>query len=297
MSAFSQGVSWLADGTHWHGQDGFPHRIAQHLGYTGLTVVIASAIAIPLGLWIGHTGRLRGLAIGLTGALRALPTLGLLTLMVIWRGIGLTPPTIALVVLAIPPLLAGAYAGLESVDRATVDAARAIGMTEWQVLGKVEVPLALPLILGGIRAAVLQVIATTLGADESLRFDGRAELNGAFRILSGAGDDTLYGGAGNDTLYGGLGADHLIGGGGDDTFVYRSVLESTSAVQNTISGFDAADVIDVNFIDAIVGTPGNETFNVIGRGAFTSQAGEPRVADHGAGNRLVPGGVDGAGER
>ena len=160
MSVFSEVGSWLTDGTHWHGEDGFPHRITEHIGYTALTVAIASVVALPLGLWIGHTGRLRGLAIGVTGALRALPTLGLVTLMGLWLGLGLTAPTIALVVLAIPPLLAGAYAGLESVDRATVDAARAIGMTQWQVLGKVEIPLALPLIVGGIRSAVLQVIAT-----------------------------------------------------------------------------------------------------------------------------------------
>ncbi|WP_017934765.1 ABC transporter permease [Nocardioides sp. Iso805N] len=179
MSGISEGISWLTDSAHWHGDDGFPHRIAQHLGYTSLTVVIASAIAIPLGLWIGHTGRLRGLAIALTGALRALPTLGLLTLVVIWRGIGLTPPIVALVVLAIPPLLAGAYAGLESVDRATIDAARAIGMNEWQVLGKVEVPLALPLIIGGLRAAVLQVVATaTVAAYIGLGGLGRYLIDG-----------------------------------------------------------------------------------------------------------------------
>jgi osmoprotectant transport system permease protein len=179
MSAISEGVSWLTDGAHWQGDDGFPHRIAQHLGYTTLTVAIASAIAIPLGLWIGHTSRLRGLAIAVTGALRALPTLGLLVLMVIWRGLGLTPPTIALVVLAIPPLLAGAYAGLESVDRTTTDAARAIGMTEWQVLGRVEIPLALPLILGGVRSAVLQVIATaTIAAYIGLGGLGRYLLDG-----------------------------------------------------------------------------------------------------------------------
>ena len=179
MSALSGGISWLSDGAHWHGEDGFPHRILQHLGYTALTVAIAAAIAIPLGLWIGHTGRLRGLAIALTGALRALPTLGLLTLVVIWRGIGLTPPIVALVVLAIPPLLAGAYAGLEAVDRATLDAARAIGMTEWQVLGKVEIPLAMPLILGGLRAAVLQVVATaTVAAYIGLGGLGRFVMDG-----------------------------------------------------------------------------------------------------------------------
>lgn len=179
MSVFSEAVSWLSDGTHWQGDDGFPHRIAQHLGYTALTVVIAAAIAVPLGLWIGHTGRLRGLAVAVTGALRALPTLGLLTLVVLWRGIGLAPPTIALVVLAIPPLLAGAYAGLESVDRATIDAARAIGMTEWQVLGRVEIPLAMPLILGGIRSAVLQVVATaTIAAYIGLGGLGRYLIDG-----------------------------------------------------------------------------------------------------------------------
>jgi osmoprotectant transport system permease protein len=179
MSVFSEAVSWLSDGAHWQGDDGFPHRIAQHLGYTALTVVIAAAIAVPLGLWIGHTGRLRGLAVAVTGALRALPTLGLLTLVVLWRGIGLAPPTIALVVLAIPPLLAGAYAGLESVDRATIDAARAIGMTEWQVLGRVEIPLAMPLILGGIRSAVLQVVATaTIAAYIGLGGLGRYLIDG-----------------------------------------------------------------------------------------------------------------------
>jgi osmoprotectant transport system permease protein len=114
-----------------------------------------------------------------TGALRALPTLALLTLMVLWRGIGLTPPTVALVVLAIPPLLAGAYAGLESVDRQTIDAARAIGMTEWQVLGRVEIPLAMPLILGGLRSAVLQVVATaTVAAYVGLGGLGRYLIDG-----------------------------------------------------------------------------------------------------------------------
>jgi osmoprotectant transport system permease protein len=178
-NVYAEGFSWLTDPAHWHGDDGFPHRIAQHLGYTVLTVAIASAIAVPMGLWVGHTGRLRGLAVTVTGALRALPTLGLLTLVVLWRGIGLTPPIVALVVLAIPPLLAGAYAGLQSVDRDTIDAARAIGMTEWQVLGKVEIPLALPIILGGLRSAVLQVVATaTIAAYIGLGGLGRYIIDG-----------------------------------------------------------------------------------------------------------------------
>ena len=178
-NVFAKATDFLTDSVNWHGDDGFPHRIAQHLGYTTLTVAIAAAIALPLGLWIGHTGRLRGLAVAFTGSMRALPTLGVLILMVLWRGIGLTPPITALVILAIPPLLAGAYAGIESVDRQTIDAARAVGMNEWQVLGRVEVPLAFPVILGGIRNAVLQVVATaTIAAYIGLGGLGRYLIDG-----------------------------------------------------------------------------------------------------------------------
>ncbi|MDO7869030.1 ABC transporter permease [Nocardioides jiangxiensis] len=178
-NVFAEAADWLTDGTHWQGADGVPARLGEHLGYSALTVVIAAAVALPLGLWIGHTGRLRGLAIGLTGALRSLPTLGLLTLVVLWMGIGLTPPVLALVVLAVPPLLAGAYAGVESVDPRTVDAARGLGFTEWQVLTRVEVPLALPLILGGFRSAVLQVVSTaTVAAYIGLGGLGRYLIDG-----------------------------------------------------------------------------------------------------------------------
>lgn len=176
---FGEALSWLGSSSRWHGEDGVPHRFLQHVGYTSLTILIAIVVAVPLGLWIGHTGRLRGLAIATTGALRALPTLGVLTLVVIWRGIGLTPPILALVVLAVPPLLAGAYAGVESVDRRTVDAARGMGMTEWQVLTRVEVPLGLPLLLGGLRSAVLQVVATaTIAAYVGLGGLGRYIIDG-----------------------------------------------------------------------------------------------------------------------
>jgi len=179
VSVFNEAWDWLTTSANWHGEDGVPHRFLQHLGYTSLTVVIAVAIAVPIGLLIGHTGRFRGIAVALSGALRALPTLGLLTLVVLWRGIGLTPPITALVVLAIPPLLAGAYAGVESVDRRTVDAARGIGMTEWQVLTRVEVPLGLPLMLGGLRSAVLQVVATaTVAAYIGLGGLGRYVIDG-----------------------------------------------------------------------------------------------------------------------
>jgi osmoprotectant transport system permease protein len=179
MSIVNDTIDWFSDGSHWSGDDGVPNRLVEHLGYTALTVGIAAAVAIPIGLWIGHTGRLRGIAVALTGAMRALPTLGLLTWFVLISGIGLTAPIFALVVLAIPPLLAGAYSGLEAVDRQTIDAARAIGMTEWQILARVEIPLALPLIVGGIRSAVLQVVATaTVAAYVGLGGLGRYLIDG-----------------------------------------------------------------------------------------------------------------------
>ena len=179
MSVVSDTIDWLADSAHWSGDDGVPNRLIEHLGYTAETIAIAGVIAIPIGLWIGHTGRFQSLAVGLTGAMRALPTLGLLTAIALYLGIGLTAPLVALVVLAVPPLLAGAYAGLESVDRQTVDAARAMGMTEWQILTKVEIPLALPIIVGGMRSAVLQVVATaTVAAYVGLGGLGRYLIDG-----------------------------------------------------------------------------------------------------------------------
>lgn len=160
MSVVTDTVDWLTASAQWSGDNGIPQRTAEHLLYTVETIGLASLIAIPLGFWIGHTGRFRTAAVAITGAMRALPTLGLLTMIALFMGIGLIPPLIALVVLAIPPLLAGAYAGIESVDRATVDAARAMGFTEWQILTRVEIPLGLGIIVGGLRSAALQVVAT-----------------------------------------------------------------------------------------------------------------------------------------
>jgi osmoprotectant transport system permease protein len=179
MSVVSDTIDWLTEPDHYTGSDGIPDRLVEHLGYTAETIAIAAVIAIPLGLWIGHTGRFRGAAVAITGAVRALPTLGLLTSIVLLMGIGLTPTLIALVVLAVPPLLAGAYAGVESVDRQTIDAARSMGMTEMQILRKVEIPLALPIIVGGLRSAVLQVVATaTVAAYVGLGGLGRYLIDG-----------------------------------------------------------------------------------------------------------------------
>ncbi|WP_218220560.1 ABC transporter permease [Nesterenkonia sp. Act20] len=165
MNNIVEAVRWLLTADAWSGTGGLWVRSMEHLGYTLIALGISAAIALPLGLLIGHTGKGRGAAVVATGAARALPTLGLLTLVALFTGIGLTAPMVALVILAAPSVLAGAYAGVESVNPATVDAARAQGMSGWQVLTRVEIPLGLPLILSGLRLAALQIIATaTLAA-------------------------------------------------------------------------------------------------------------------------------------
>lgn len=165
MTLLGDAIDWLTDPANLGGPEGIWARLAEHLWYTALAVAIATLIAVPAGYLVGHTGRGRGVVVAVTGAARALPTLGVVTLLGLWLGIGLRAPLIALVVLAIPSILAGAYAGVQSVNRTTVDAARAVGMSEWQILRHAEIPLGLPLLIGGLRSATLQVVATaTLAA-------------------------------------------------------------------------------------------------------------------------------------
>jgi osmoprotectant transport system permease protein len=165
VNFFLDAFAFILDPANWAGSQGIGARLLQHLGITALSVGLAAVVAVPLGLLIGHTGRGRSAVIGVTGAARALPTFGVLILFVLiginfGLGLSLGPVIAVLVILAMPPLLAGAYAGVEAVDRVTVDAARGQGMTEWQVLTRAELPLALPLIAGGLRSATLQVVAT-----------------------------------------------------------------------------------------------------------------------------------------
>ncbi|MDO9380797.1 MAG: ABC transporter permease [Nocardioidaceae bacterium] len=173
--------SYLLDGSRWAwGVTGsFPERIVEHLGYTFLGLAIAFVIAFPIGLLIGHTGRFAFLAINAGNAGRSLPTLGLLSIVVVISGIGLLPVVIGLVVLAIPPILTTTYAAVQAVDRATIDAARGMGMTESKILFGVELPIGLPLILGGIRNATLQVVSTaTVAAYVGLGGLGRYLIDG-----------------------------------------------------------------------------------------------------------------------
>jgi osmoprotectant transport system permease protein len=174
-----QALSFILTAANWGGPAGLAARIIEHLEYTVVAVIFSALIAIPIGMLIGHTGR--GTFVIVTGvnALRALPTLGVLLLGVLLWGLGLVPPTVALMLLGIPPLLAGTYAGIANVDRAVVDAARSMGMTETRVLLRVEVPNALPLILGGLRTATLQIVATaTVAAYASLGGLGRYLIDG-----------------------------------------------------------------------------------------------------------------------
>ena len=165
MNFFLAAIQWILDPGHYGGANGIDTRVVEHLIISLGVVVVASAIAVPIGYLVGHTGRGRALTVALSGGVRALPTLGLMIILALALGIGLEAPFIAFVVLAIPSVLAGAYSGFEAIDRATIDAARAVGMTQWQVVAKVEIPLGLPLLIGGLRAASLQVIATVTLAD------------------------------------------------------------------------------------------------------------------------------------
>lgn len=165
-------LGWLADPRHWSGPDGIPMRVAEHLLYSGSGVLAAALIAVPLGVALGHTGRGAFLAINVAGVGRALPTFALLVIafIVLARAapslaFGFWPTFIAMVPLALPPILTNTYVGIRAVDRGVIESARGMGMTELGIVRAVEVPLGMPLILAGLRTASVAVIATaTLGA-------------------------------------------------------------------------------------------------------------------------------------
>jgi osmoprotectant transport system permease protein len=163
-------LAWLAAPAHWQGSDGIPTRIGEHLLVSGAALAAAAAIALPVGLWFGHSGRGGFLAINVANVGRALPSLALLALgfpvaLTLGLGFGFWPTMFAMVPLGVPPILTNAYVGLRAVDRDVVGVARAMGMREWQVLLGVELPLAAPIIMAGLRNAAVAIVATaTLGA-------------------------------------------------------------------------------------------------------------------------------------
>jgi osmoprotectant transport system permease protein len=164
VNLLAEAFAWIFSPDRLGGSLPLMTAVGQHLFYTFLSVIVAAVIALPLGFYIGHTGRGRNLAVGISGAARAIPSFGLILLLVLVIGVTQKPlaATIAFVLLGIPSILAGAYAGLEAIDRRVIDAARAVGMTEWQILLKVEIPLGLPLLIGGLRAGALQIVATVV---------------------------------------------------------------------------------------------------------------------------------------
>jgi osmoprotectant transport system permease protein len=198
MDIFTATVQWLADPMHWQGANGIPARLFEHVALSAVSLVLSGCVAMPLGLWIGHTGRFSWLVVSSANAWRALPSFALIGLLVPFTtvidpnlGFTLYPTLIAMIVLAGPPVLVNAYQGVAGVDRDLVEAARAMGMRERQVLFGLEIPIALPVLATGVRSAAVQVIATaTLGA--TFGFGGL----GRFIVLGDANQDNgeLFGG-------------------------------------------------------------------------------------------------------
>ena len=167
MSLVGDTLVWLGDRAHYRGTEGVLHRLVEHVALTGIAVGVAAVVALPLGLLLGHLRRGGTVVTALTNASRAVPTLGVLIIFsaIASIGIGNRAAVYALVLFAIPPVLVNTYVGVAGVDRDVVEAARGMGMGELGVLVRVELPLALGLVVAGLRTAVVQVIATaTLAA-------------------------------------------------------------------------------------------------------------------------------------
>ena len=170
MDVFLAAIEWLLDGANWTGTDGVPHRLWEHLQISGFAVLIACLIALPPGLFIGHTRRGEFVVVSVANVGRAIPSFGILGIVFPFTlqfdaAIGFWATLIALVLLAIPPILTNSYVGIQQVEPELVEAGRGVGMRERQLLGKLEVPLAAPLIVTGVRGAAVAVVATaTLGA-------------------------------------------------------------------------------------------------------------------------------------
>ncbi len=172
MTIIEETVAWLTNPANWTGPSGIPVRMMEHLALSLTALLVALVIAQPIGLWVGHTGRGTRVAVNGANLFRAVPSLALIGILVPFTalidpqfGFRVLPTLIAMIALAIPPILVNTYTGVSEVDSDLTEAARGMGLTEGHVLRVLEVPLALPVILGGIGSASVQVIATaTLGA-------------------------------------------------------------------------------------------------------------------------------------
>src|SRR5437660_2066059 len=166
MSVLSNVARWFADPTHWSGPDGIPQRLAEHVQISAESVAIGALIALPIGIALGHYGRFGNLAINISNVGRALPSFGVLFIAFQVFGLGSLPIMVALVALAIPPMITHSYVGLREVDADVKEAARGMGYRELARLLRIELPLAIPLVMAGIRTSAVQVVATaTLAAE------------------------------------------------------------------------------------------------------------------------------------
>lgn len=165
MSFLSRVVAWFADPANWTGSGGIPTRLLEHLQISGESVAIAAVIALPIGIGLGHYGRFGALALNVSNVGRALPSFGILVIAFQVFGLGNLPVILALTALAIPPMVTNSYVGMREVDPDIKEAARGMGYRELAQLFKVELPLAVPLVMAGIRTSAVQVVATaTLAA-------------------------------------------------------------------------------------------------------------------------------------
>lgn len=203
MEFFGEVAAWFADPVNWSGSDGVPARIVEHLILSAVPLILAVAVALPIGAWIGHTGRFPNLVINIANVGRAIPSLAILAIaaMLLQRflvELGLRDASseiitmIALFFLAIPPILTNAYVGINEVDDQIVEAGRGMGMRDRDILRRVEIPVGLPVILVGVRTAAVQVVATaTLGAVIGTGGLGRYIIDG----IAQRGFDEVFAGA------------------------------------------------------------------------------------------------------
>jgi osmoprotectant transport system permease protein len=160
MTILASVVQWLTDPAHWQGLDGIPVRLAQHVQLSAESVAIGALIALPIGVGLGHFGRFGNLAINISNIGRAVPSFGILVIAFQVFGLGDGPIILALTALAIPPMVTNSYVALREVDPDVKEAARGMGYRRLAQLFQVELPLAVPLIMAGIRTSAVQVVAT-----------------------------------------------------------------------------------------------------------------------------------------
>lgn len=195
MKFLQQAINWLNDPLNWTVPGGILDRLGEHLWISGLAVLLGCVVAWPLGLWLGHTGRGGGFTVLVANLTRAVPTVALLTIFPLtFVGFGAPAVIYALAIFAVPPLLANAYTGLREVDPEVRDAARGMGLSSWQILFRVELPLAVPYLASGLRTAAVQVVATAtlaafvngggLGTIITLGF-GKTIATGGGQVLAG----------------------------------------------------------------------------------------------------------------